>query len=346
MDLVVRLRSRTTVIGLFVLASLFLIWRLTTTLTEAEYPGALWIQQLINGLVLGSVYALVAIGYTLIYGVLQMINFAHGEVLMLGAMAGFFVLEAMAMNGLLESFAFLAIALTFAGGIAMSVTAGVITERVAYRPLRGAPRLVPLISAIGVSIFLQNAVQLAVGADSKVYATSSIEYLAGGQQLGQAYVTNTGLMIISLTAIMLFLVLVVLRRTRFGLAMRAVAEDIPTSRTMGVDVDRVIMFTFVLAAALAGAAGVMLGFHNRQINHYSGFIPGLKAFTAAVLGGIGNVGGAVAGGLFLGVAESIGPFALGIPVAYKDVVAFSLLIAVLIFRPSGLFGEVIERDRA
>ncbi len=345
-DLLARLRGRAIVLPLGLLILGFVTWRLAATITNADYPPALWLQQLANGLVLGSVYALVAIGYTLVYGILKMINFAHGEVLMLGAMAGYFALDAMASAGWLESFALLAVILTFAAGIAVSVFAGVATERVAYRPLREVPRLVLLISAIGVSIFLQNATQLIVGSNAKVYPTTEVAALAGGQRIAGAFVTNTGIMIVVLTGLMLLIVVHVLRRTRFGVAVRAVAEDIPTARLMGIDVDRVIMLTFVLAAILAGSGGVMLGFHNRQVNHYSGFLPGLKAFTAAVVGGIGNVGGAVAGGFLLGLAESIGPFALGIPVAYKDVIAFSLLVVVLIFRPTGIFGEVLERERA
>ena len=226
-----------------------------------------------------------------------------------------------------------------------SVLTGVTLERLAYRPLRRAPRLVPLISAIGASLFLQYSVLLIFGVSPHSYrkprsdlgryphwATSSIPY--------------TGLIIFVASVLLMLGLYLIIQRTKLGRAMRAVAEDKDTAALMGVDVDAVIVATFILGSALAGAAGVMLGFHNTVVKFNSGFIPGLKAFTAAVLGGIGNIPGAMFGALILGMIEALGPSALGIPTEYKDIIAFSVLVLILIFRPSGIFGEVLSEKKA
>lgn len=328
------------------LALLWIVWRLWSVLTTQEYTLALWGLQLANGLVLGGVYALMALGYTLVYGILFMINFAHGEVMMMGAYAGFFALSFLKSQGIMASNPTLTLLLTFLAGMSASMILGVLLERIAYRPLRKAPRLVPLITAIGASIFLQNAAQKMFGTQLRVYTKPSI--VAGGWQLAETgiFVTRTGVLIFVTSIVMMIGLYLLVQYTKLGRAMRAVAEDRNTAALMGVDVDRVIVQTFMLGSLLAGAAGVMLGLHNSQINASFGFIPGLKAFTAAVLGGIGNIPGAMFGGVFLGLTESLGPTALNIPSEYKDVIAFSLLVLILIFRPTGLLGEVLSEKKA
>lgn len=384
-----------------------------------------WGTQLVNGLVLGGVYALTALGYTLVYGILFMINFAHGEVLVIGSFGGWFALmyvldlgdgtfevgaasvtavllpllfailflplETLAARagrrrseraaepdptwfmtlfslpirfifgalvgyGLLQALGGFAphiyesvntiIALLFivAAGMIASMLTAVSVERIAYRPLRKAPRLTPLISAIGASFFLQQAMLNVFGPSKKAYMrpkliAGNIDFTVG--DLGTVGVPKTGIIIVIVSLVLMILLYTFVQRSKTGRAMRAVAEDKSTAALMGVDVDRVIVITFALGALLAGAAGVMMGFHNQAFNFRAGFIPGLKAFTAAVLGGIGNIAGAMFGGFFLGLVEAFGPTMLGINAEYKDVIAFTLLVLVLIFRPTGLFGEVL-----
>ncbi|HEY8475973.1 MAG TPA: branched-chain amino acid ABC transporter permease [Chloroflexota bacterium] len=304
----------------------------------------MWGFQVVNGLVLGGVYALVALGYTLVYGILFMINFAHGEILMIGAYAGFFTMQALGRAGVVESHPLLAVLAALLVGMLSSAIAGIALERIAYRPLRNAPRLVPLITAIGASIFLQNAALLMFGPAIKVYPRLAL--LTGGWQIGQFFLSRLAVAIVVLSLLLMIALYLLIHYTNLGRAMRAVAEDKQTAALMGIDVDRTIVSTFMLGALLAGAAGVMLGFYNNQVNHVIGFMPGIKAFTAAVLGGIGNIPGAMLGGIFLGLAEAIGPTALNIPSEYKDVIAFSLLVLVLIFRPTGLLGEILSERRA
>lgn len=324
----------------------FLIWRVGLVLTTKHYPLSIWGLQLANGLVLGGVYALIALGYTLVYGILFMINFAHGDVMMVGAYAGFFSLQWLRNQGLLESQPAASILAVLFVGMIVAMITGVVLERLAYRPLRQAPRLVPLISAIGASIFLEQAALRIFGPKLRVYVKPPL--IQGGWSLGDTgiFVTRTGVLIMVLSVLMMVGLYLLIQYTKMGKAMRAVAEDRQTAALMGVDVDRVIVFTFALGSFLGGAAGVMLGFHNGQVDHMVGFIPGLKAFTAAVLGGIGNVPGAMFGGIFLGLAESLGPTMLGFPSQYKDVIAFSLLVLVLIFRPTGIMGEVLSEEKA
>ncbi len=298
----------------------------------------LWAQQAINGLTLGSIYALVALGYTMVYGVLQMINFAHGEVFMVGSYAGFFTLTALFAAGFGQSNLILTLIIVFLVAMVVGGILAVGLERVAYRPLRRAPRLAPLISAIGASIFLQNAVLVIFGPRLQVYP---YVFPAGGVSVGNVSITYIRIFIILLSLAFMLGLHAFVRRTSIGIAMRAVAEDKDTAALMGIDVDRTIATTFLVGGALAGAAGVMVGMYYTQINHMIGFVPGLKAFTAAVLGGIGNVPGAMIGGLFLGLIEAFS--AQAIPAVYKDVVAFGLLVLVLILRPTGILGEVIGK---
>lgn len=333
--------------GLGGISLLVILYRIFVVLTtQEELTATIWGFQLVNGLVLGGVYALIALGYTLVYGILFMINFAHGEVMMLGAYAGYFTLTFLNARGFMETNPILTLVITFITGMLVSMLAGITLERVAYRPLRRAPRLVPLITAIGASIFLQNAALRIFGSKLRVYVKPSV--IEGGFRLGESgiFVPRTGVLIFMTSILLMIGLYLLVQYTKLGKAMRAVAEDKDTAALMGIDVDRVIVQTFMLGSLLAGAAGVMLGFHNSQVNAFIGFIPGIKAFTAAVLGGIGNIPGAMFGGFFLGLAESLGPTALGIPSQYKDVIAFSLLVLVLIFRPTGLLGEVLSEKRA
>ncbi len=329
-----------------VVVGAFIIWRVGLVITTKHYPMSLWGLQLANGLVLGGVYALLALGYTLVYGILFMINFAHGDVMMVGAYAGFFSLHWLKSQGLVEAQPLISLLLVLFVGMIVAMIVGIVLERLAYRPLRHAPRLVPLISAIGASIFLEQAALRIFGPKLRVYTKPPL--IQGGWDIGNTgvFVTRTGVLIMVMSLLMMIGLYVMIQYTKVGKAMRAVAEDQQTAALMGVDVDQVIVFTFALGSFLGGAAGVMLGFHNGQVDFMVGFIPGLKAFTAAVLGGIGNVPGAMFGGVFLGLAESLGPTALDIPSQYKDVIAFSLLVLVLIFRPTGLLGEVLSEKKA
>ena len=343
------------VLGVLFLA--FVIWRFVGVLQSGIYGPAEWLRFGISGLVIGGVYSLVAVGYTLVYGILFMINFAHGEVMMLGAFSGYFVFEVMnAISAdpnskitLLNRYPVLALALAFLVGMTVSSVVGVLLERIAYRPLRGAPRLVPLISAIGASLFLQNAAQLMFGPSRRAYVNPDMLTRGQGwsvQVAGRAVtITYTGLFTFVLSILLMVGLFALVRRTRLGRAMRAVAENKSTAALMGIDVDGVISRTFAISGALAGAGGVMWGIHNGFIYHYVGFIPGIKAFTAAVLGGIGNIPGALVGGLFLGVVETVGPAALGIDFQLKDVIGFGILVLVLIFRPTGILGEVLSEEK-
>ena len=333
-----------------ILVGVFVLYRLYDVLiVEQVYGPETWVRLAISGLIIGGVYAVIALGYTLVYGILFMINFAHGELMMLGAFAGYFTLEAFSASGFAAQQPLLAIILTFVVGMGVSMVLGIALERIAYRPLRSAPRLVPLISAIGASIFLQNVAQLMFGSARHTFSNPAA--IARGQ--GWTWMVNEKPVLITYTGVITFVLSILLmiglyvlvQRTKMGRSMRAVAEDKAAAALMGINVDRVIVNTFAISGLLAGAAGVMWGLHNGIIYHYVGFLPGMKAFTAAVLGGIGNVPGAMLGGLVLGVAESVAPAALGMPFQLKDVLAFSVLVLVLIFRPTGLLGEVLSEEK-
>jgi branched-chain amino acid transport system permease protein len=321
------------------------------TLSSGKYTGAQWATLFISGLAQGSIYALIALGYTLVYGILLMINFAHGEVYMAGAFSAVFLAEALNKSGFLNSNPVISIVLmiVFAGLISMTVA--ILLERIAYRPLRGADRLVPLITAIGASFFLQYTFRGFYGADFKTYP--SINGLSGVWQVGGVTIPVAQVFVFGAALMLMSILYWLVERTRLGKAMRAVSENKEVSRLMGIDVDKIIMLTFALGGFLAGAAGVINGIYRPQgVNFFMGFIVGIKAFTSAVLGGIGNIRGAMLGGLFLGVIESIGPnlvlSGLGIPGAnqLKDVIAFTMLVLVLIFRPQGLLGERLSEKKA
>jgi len=296
-------------------------------------------QQLLNGLTLGSVYALIALGYSMVYGILQLLNFAHGDVYMIGAFIGFGVMTAFLPEaGPLLPSAFIIILMFLAAMLGCGLL-GIGIEWFAYRPLRNSPRLAPLISALGMSILIQNAVQLTLTASYRVYRTDKLIPLAAGIDLGPARLSAVRALVI-VSAIVLMVVLTYLvRRTQFGRAMRAVALDREAAAMMGVNVDRIIVLTFFLGSALAGAAGVLNGLVFTRVWHTMGFSAGLKGFTAAVVGGIGNIPGAMLGGLVLGMVEA---FAIGfISPTFKESITFFALILFLLIRPRGLLGAPV-----
>jgi branched-chain amino acid transport system permease protein len=321
------------------------------TLSSGKYTGAQWVTLFISGLAQGSIYALIALGYTLVYGILLMINFAHGEVYMAGAFSAVFLAEALNRTGFLNSNPVISIILLIAFAGLVSMTVAILLERIAYRPLRGADRLVPLITAIGATFFLQYTFRGFYGADFKTYP--SINGLSGVWKFGELTIPVAQVFVFGAALMLMSILYWLVERTRLGKAMRAVSENKDVSRLMGINVDKIIMLTFALGGFLAGAAGVINGIYRPQgVNFFMGFIVGIKAFTSAVLGGIGNIRGAMLGGLFLGVIESIGPnlvlSGLGIPGAnqLKDVIAFTMLVLVLIFRPQGLLGERLTEKKA
>ena len=303
-------------------------------------------QQLINGLVLGSIYALVALGYTMVYGILELINFAHGEVTMFGAMICLAVIGAFMANGS-DVNGLVIVAIGLLAAIAVCVALGFLIERVAYRPLRRAPRLAALITAIGMSIVLQNLAMLIWG---KQYVSFPPLLPLVSFEVGGAVITNLQIFIVVLSCLLMAGLLLLIKRTRLGRAMRATAQAQDIAGLMGININTIISLTFMIGAALAAIAGVMVSAYYGLAHYHMGFMLGLKAFTAAVLGGIGNVAGAMLGGLLLGVIESLGAGYIGALTGgflgshYQDVFAFFVLILVLVIRPSGLLGErVVER---
>jgi branched-chain amino acid transport system permease protein len=312
-------------------------------------------QVLLDGLILGFMYALIALGYTMVYGVLEFINFAHSEIFIVGAFVGVEIMLGLKQAGLLEGLPWpLLLVVVMVAGMAASGLLAVAVERVAYRPLRGTPRLIPLISAIGISFFLQDLIRLVESlwrnAFNLVYPT--IDALNVRFELTATIdVSVKSLVVIAAALGMLWALHALVNRTKVGTAIRAVAEDQAAASLMGVNVNRIISLTFLIGGAMGGAAGVLFGVQYGLINPYTGFIPGLKAFTAAVLGGIGNIPGAMVGGLVLGLLEAFAASYLSLLTGgafgaeYKDIFAFSVLILILIFRPKGLLGEVV-RERA
>ncbi len=298
-------------------------------------------QQLVNGLTLGGVYALIAIGYTMVYGILFMLNFAHGEIYMIGGFAGWWVLHLLSSGNRLLMNAALVIALMIIGAMAVSGLVGVLSERFAYRPLRRAPRMNVLLSALGVSIFLQNLVLHFQGAKPRFFHVSALipQDLRVIEIGGVVFSFMRGL-VIAVCFLLMGILTYVVKRTKMGKAMRATAQDIEAANFMGIDTDRIIVFVFLIGSALGGAAGTLVGMLFTQVDYYVGFQAGIKGFTAAVLGGIGNIFGAMLGGLILGLLEALATSFF--PSAYKDVVAFTVLIVVLVFKPSGLMGERIR----
>ena len=304
-----------------------------------------FVQQIINGLVLGSMYALVALGYTMVYGIINLINFAHGEVLMVGALTSWTVVEALAGTGA-PGWVLMLISVMVAIVVCSALNFSI--EKIAYRPLRNAPRLAPLITAMGMSLLLQTLAMIIWKPNPKSYPnllpTEPIN-------LGGPVITVTQILILAITVVVLSALMYLVNRTKLGRAMRATAENPRVAALMGVKPDVVISATFIIGAALAAVAGVMWAANYGTVQHSMGFMPGLKAFTAAVFGGIGNLAGAVVGGMLLGLIESIGSGYLGTLTGgvlgsnYADIFAFIVLIVVLTLRPSGLLGERVA-DRA
>jgi branched-chain amino acid transport system permease protein len=336
---------RVILVGLSILIAASVLtgsWK-TLTLSEGRISGAGWRDFLVFGVALGSIYALIALGYSLVYGILLMINFAHGEVFMAGAFASFFVAQSLETAGLLDRSPVLSIAILLLAATTVSMLVAVLLERVAYRPLRNAPRLVPLITAIGASLFLQYTFASFFGSESRGYP--SVAALEGTWTILGIPIAKTLALTIVAAVVMLVGLTFFISKTRTGRAMRAVAEDKEIASLMGINVNRVIVATFAVGGILAGVAGVMFALVFGLVQYNMGFVPGIKAFTAAVLGGIGSVTGAAIGGLILGVVESVGPVLLlaGIhvpaPNQLRDVVAFTILVLVLIFRPGGILGS-------
>jgi branched-chain amino acid transport system permease protein len=320
------------------------------TLALGKYDALTWIDLTITGLALGGVYALIALGYTLVYGILRMINFAHSEVFMSGPFTAAFAADALIAVGWWNKYPLLSLLIVALVAAGVSASIALLLERIAYRPLRGAPRLVPLITAIGASFFLQYTFRGLYGSGIKGYPEMDI--FKGFWMMGGIRIFKTQVTVILGAFILMLILYAVVQRTKIGRAMRSVSEDKEAAALMGIDVDRTIAFTFALGGIAAGLGGILYLLLFPQAHFFMGFFPGLKAFTAAVLGGIGNVPGAFLGAMLLGLLESVGPSlfldGLGIPAAYqlKDAIAFTILVFILIFRPTGILGERLTQTKA
>jgi len=313
------------------------------TISQQRYSADAWRDFIVLGLAQGSIYALIALGYTLVYGILRMINFAHGEVFMFGAFAAFFFSDAYEASGFLDSNPVASIAIMLVVAMLTSTGVALLLERVAYRPLRNAPRLVPLITAIGASLFLQNTARGFFGAQTKGFGVpTALEgtWTILGLELQRTQVLVFATVIVAVAALSLFIA-----RTTTGKSMRAVAADSEIASLMGIHVDRMIVTTFAIGGLLAGVAAVLYSITFESVNFSMGFRPGIAAFTAAVLGGIGSISGAALGGITLGLLQSLGPaliltgYDVPSPFQLKDAFTFFVLVLVLIFRPGGLLGS-------
>jgi branched-chain amino acid transport system permease protein len=299
----------------------------------------IFVQYLANGVTLGSVYALIALGYSMVYGILKLLNFAHGEVYMMGAFTGYWVLIGLGGPEGLAIGAVPLIGLMLVAAMLLSGLLGVVIERFAYRPLRNAPRIAPLISALGVSFFLQASALLLFSEQFRSYDTYLFVDISQGIHWGPLNLSYVRLFVIVGAFVLMGALTVLVKRTRLGKAMRATAFDREGAAMMGIDVDRVIVFTFFIGSALAGAAGVMVGLVYYKVYFLMGFVAGLKGFTAAVVGGIGSIPGAMLGGLLIGIAEALAVGYLPQGATFQDLWVFLLLIVVLLVRPSGLLGK-------
>ncbi len=294
-------------------------------------------QQLVNGITLGSLYALLAIGYSIVYGVIGLLNFAQGEVYMVGAFIGFGVLSGLGGPSALTVPVVLALVLMFAAAALDSGMLGVLIERVAFRPLRDSSRMAPLITALGISIFLQNSVLLLLGPDIRNYESSSYIPVTSGIHVGFLRISLVRILVIVTAVVLMVLLTVFVKRTHLGRAMRSVSYDREAAAMMGVDIDRTIMMAFFIGSLLAGIAGVMAGLVFSRVFQLMGFVAGLKAFTGAVIGGIGSIPGAMLGGMLVGLAESF--TSAYISSTFQNVIVFGVLIVFMLFRPRGLFGK-------
>ena len=313
-----------------------------TGLTWPQFRGLV-----VTGLAQGAMYGLIALGYSMVYGVLGFINFAHGEVFMVGAMTGMITSNKLAQAGAWESNFIASLVFIVLVSICVSTLTAIVMERVAYRPLRGSPRLIPLITSIGVSFFIQNVSVVLLGPGAKSYPPMP-EWLTEKRTYFE--IEGTKILVVVVAAVSMAGLFYLVERTKTGKAMRAVSEDKEIAALMGIDVNRTIVTTFAVGGAMAGVAGILWGILFRSVVHTTGFLPGIKAFSAAVVGGIGNLGGAMAGGLSLGTAEAVAPLVILEPLGVngvsqlRDAVAFAVLILVLLVKPSGLFGERLSSD--
>jgi branched-chain amino acid transport system permease protein len=298
---------------------------------------AFFFQELVNGVTAGALYALVALGFTMVYGVLKLLNFAHGDLYMVGAYVGFFVIQWFGGPSKVAIPVPLLLVIMFVLAAGLVGGLGVAMERFAYRPLRNAPRIAPLITAIGVSFFLENSALLLFGAQPRIYNTSDFISLSSGIQIGSVTIDSVQIMVLVLTLVLMVGLTMLVSRTRLGRQMRAVAVDREAAEMLGINVNFTIAATFFIGSALAGVAGVMGGLLFNQVTPTIGFLVGLKAFTASVVGGIGSIPGAMLGGFLIGIAES---FITGyVSSTYTDLLVFALLIAVMLIRPTGLLGQ-------
>lgn len=292
------------------------------------------LQHIVNGLSLGAIYALIALGYTMVYGILKFINFAHGEIFMLGAYIGFYAGNALGLN---ENPSVGGFFLVLSASMFGSALIGYLVERLAYRPLRRAPKINALITAVGVSFLFQFGAQLVFGANPRPFPT--LVDVSQSMKIGEVQIDAIQVLVLGITVILMLTLEFILRRTMIGRAMRAVSHSPETAVLLGIPVNLVISLTFVIGSGLAGAAGVLVGLTYPKIEPLMGLLPGLKAFVAAVLGGIGNIRGAVVGALLMGLSEQL-IVSYGAP-TFRDALAFALLILILIFRPKGLFGKAV-----
>jgi len=350
----VRRPSRLTPTAIFlwflrVVALVVILYGSFQSIASGRLTASQWRDLIVFGVSTGSVYALIALGYTMVYGVLRFINFAHGEVFMTGAMSAFLVANGLAATSLWANNPVVSLLIVLLASMITSTVVAVVVERVAYRPLRGTPRLIPLITSIGASFTLQYIVRGLVGPSTRAFPR--VEQLRGTWNILGLVVLKSQVVVIVAALLMMAVLYLFVERTRTGRSMRAVSEDPETAALMGINVDRTIVTVFGVGGAMAGVAGALWGLVFPSLNFFSGFLPGIKAFTAAVLGGIGNIVGAMLGGVSLGVFESVGPSLVlagyDIPAfsQLKDVVAYLALVLVLIFRPSGILGERLATDR-
>jgi branched-chain amino acid transport system permease protein len=346
------------ILSLFIILMAFILRGTITNFDLVERTVTILPKVLVDGVTIGFVYATIALGYTMVYGVLEFINFSHSEIFMVGAVVGVELMRFMAAQGILESTnEYVVIGLAILLGMVVAGALAVTVERVAYKPLRGAPRLVPLISAIGMSFFLQDAVRFILGVTTGEFNVilppfgtfDQFQLINIPGMAAPLQIQNKTILLILVTVVMLVGLNYLVNGTKIGKAIRAVAQDRPTASLMGINVNLIISMTFLIGGALGGAAGVLFALKVTRLDPFVGFFPGLKAFTAAVLGGIGNLTGALLGGLVLGLLESFGASYLGIftqgafGAEYKDILAFGILILILIFRPSGLLGQTVAQ---
>ena len=337
--------------GIRILVIILILWGVANTIISGKYSASNWISLIVAGLAQGSIYALIALGYSLVYGIMLMINFAHGEVYMAGAFVSYFVANALEKSGFLIRQPIITVVILLITAMLTSTLVALLLEKIAYRKLHNAPRIVALITAIGASFFLQYSFRGFFGTGFKTYPDFGTIW--GKWTIGTTTIQVVQI-IVAVAALLIMLILYwFVEKTKVGKSMRAVSEDKEIAALMGINVKKIIVITFMLGGMLAGAAGVFRGLYQPQgIGYSMGFLPGLKAFSAAVLGGIGNIPGAMLGGLFLGIFESLGPNlvlqGLGIVGAnqLKDAIAIVMLVLVLIFRPQGILGEKLSEEKA